>query len=71
MHWIFLMVVNNFKALVFPLPAKALTVLHPVKECMPMSALQTSMPKVAATFLILATFDLVLVPDFWNNETWC
>ena len=68
MRWIFPLVVNNFKALVFYLPAKALTVSHPVKECMPMSALQTSMPRLAATFLISATIVLVLVPDFWNNQ---
>ena len=39
-----LLLIRNFRALrVFPLPATALTVSHPVYACNPMRALETSM----------------------------
>lgn len=60
----------SFKALVFPLPTNALTVSHPVYACIPMRALQTSMPTVAATFMMSTSLVRVLVPHFWNNGTW-
>ena len=62
-----LLFITYFRALDFPLLAKALVVSHPVYACIPISALQTSMPTVATTFLMSINLLLVLVPHFWNN----